>query len=201
LPFLCYYLQNCQEVSHFYHFTSTFLQKTKHLTLTPLEIGLIFKNRVFKCFLTIYVLYVGRYLKFPCASLPNSQAPMPCTWQNAELHIRGKYRPLPLGKSSQDLEKIFSIRPALKFRIQVHNSADWSFVGHKVGLTWSAEDRSGINFPSDGGDGSDSRPQEIAPCPGNMEFCETALDYPSRHVPQVIHSNFTHSVVDQNQDN
>jgi len=53
----------CQEVSHFYHFTSTFLQKTKHLTLTPLEIGLIFKNRVFNCFLTTNVLYVGRYLK------------------------------------------------------------------------------------------------------------------------------------------
>jgi hypothetical protein len=103
------------------------------------------------------------------------------------------FRNFESGKSSQDLEKIFSIRPALKFRIQVHNSADWSFVGHKVGLTWSAEDRSGINFPSDGGDGSDSRPQEIAPCPGNMEFCETALDYPSRHVPQVIHSNFTHN--------
>jgi len=122
LPFLCYYLQNCQEVSHFYHFTSTFLQKTKHLTLTPLEIGLIFKNRVFKCFLTINVLYVGRYLKFPCASVPNSQAPMPCTWQNAELHIRGKYRPLPLVKS-QDGEnpiwdfQIWRFRPIICVKV------------------------------------------------------------------------------------
>ncbi len=45
------------------------------------------------------MLYVRRYLKFLCASLPNSQAPMPCTWQIAELHIIAKYRPLPLVQS------------------------------------------------------------------------------------------------------
>jgi hypothetical protein len=76
-----------------------FVNKTKELSLIPLEIGCIFKKRVFQCFLTIKVLYIGRYIKFPCASLPNSQAPMLCTWQIAELHIIGKYRPLPLFKT------------------------------------------------------------------------------------------------------